>query len=106
MALKKVRVANPNNSMVINSTGVTIAGKYPKEVEGTPAVLKAIGSGRLVEVSDAEYTKLINEKNGIKEAKVEDVKAEETKVEKTLEPEKPTKAEKPTKGEVEIGKNS
>jgi len=102
MALKKVRVANPNNSMVITSTGVTIAGKYPKEVEATPAVLKAIGSGRLVEVSDEEYTKLMNEKNGVVETNVE-TKPEEPKTEKDeVKTEKPAKAEKtesPAKGE-------
>lgn len=94
MALKKVRVANPNNSMVITSTGIIIAGKYPKEVEGSPAVLKAIGSGRLVEVSDEEYTKLMNEKNGVVETKTEDVKVKKIKPEKT---------EKPENGEGESG---
>lgn len=52
---KFVKLANPNGSF--SDGKVFVTGKYAREVKNNPLVMQAIGAGRLVEVTKAEYEK-------------------------------------------------
>ena len=61
MTTKYVRVSTPDKSFVIPSQDVKVMGKYPKQVQVTAEVQKAIGDGRLTELSAEEYERLMKE---------------------------------------------